>query len=63
MQMTIYKNFISKRTGIPRFHELTREELLQIVDLMLNEITDELAERNIHITFSNEVKEYILENM
>ena len=43
------------------FHTLSKEELLQIVDLMLNEITDELAERNIHITFSNEVKEYILE--
>ena len=43
------------------FHTLSKEELLQIVDLMLKEITDELAERNIHITFSNEVKEYILE--
>ena len=43
------------------FHTLSKEELLQIVDLMLNEITGELAERNIHITFSNEVKEYILE--
>ena len=43
------------------FHTLSKEELLQIVDLMLNEITTELAERNIHITFSKEVKEYILE--
>ncbi len=43
------------------FHSLSKDELLQIVDLMLKEITDELAERNIHITFSNEVKEYILE--
>ncbi len=43
------------------FHSLSKEELLQIVDLMLKEITDELSERNIHITFSNEVKEYILE--
>ena len=43
------------------FNELNKEELLQIVDLMLSEITTELAEKNIHITFSKEVKEYILE--
>ena len=28
---------------------------------MLNEISSELEERNIHITFSDEIKEYILE--
>ena len=28
---------------------------------MLSEITNELAERNIHITFEKEVKEHILE--
>ena len=43
------------------FNELNKDELLQIVDLMLSEIISELAERNIHITFSKEVKEYILE--
>ena len=43
------------------FNELNKNELLQIVDLMLSEITTELAEKNIHITFSKEVKEYILE--
>ena len=43
------------------FNELNKEELLQIVDLMLSEITTELAERNIHLTFTKEVKEYILE--
>ena len=43
------------------FSELTKSELLQIVDLMLNEITVELEQKDIHITFTNEVKEYILE--
>ncbi len=43
------------------FHELNKEELLQIVDLMLNEITKELETKNIHITFTDEVKQYILE--
>ncbi len=43
------------------FHSLSKDELLQIIDLMLNEISNELKERDIHITFSNEVKEYILE--
>ena len=43
------------------FHELTKQELLQIVDLMLNEISVELEQKDIHITFTDEVKEYILE--
>ena len=43
------------------FNTLTKEELLQIIDLMLKEISDELAEKNIQITFSDEIKNYILE--
>ena len=40
---------------------MTKDELLQIIDLMLNEISEELLEKNIQITFSDEVKNYILE--
>ena len=53
--------FLNRVDEIIVFNELTKPELLQIIDLMLNEISTELKEKNIHIEFSNEVKEYILE--
>ena len=53
--------FLNRVDEIIVFNTLTKDELLQIIDLMLNEISEELLEKNIHITFSNEVKNYILE--
>ena len=53
--------FLNRVDEVIVFNELTKPELLQIIDLMLNEIVSELEEKNIHITFSEEVKEYILE--
>ena len=53
--------FLNRVDEIIVFNELTKSELLQIIDLMLNEIKTELEEKNIHITFSEDVKEYILE--
>ncbi len=53
--------FLNRVDEVIIFHELNREELLQIVDLMLKEITAELEEKDIHITFTDEVKEYILQ--
>ncbi|MBQ9280462.1 MAG: ATP-dependent Clp protease ATP-binding subunit [Clostridia bacterium] len=53
--------FLNRVDEVIVFNELTKSELLQIIDLMLNEIVSELEEKNIHITFSKEVKEYILE--
>ena len=58
---TFRPEFLNRIDETIIFHELTREELLQIVDLMLSELTAELAEKNINITFSKEVKEHILE--
>lgn len=61
LKQTFRPEFLNRVDETIIFNELSKNELLQIVDLMLNEIVIELAERNIHITFSNEVKEYILE--
>ncbi|MBQ9267712.1 MAG: ATP-dependent Clp protease ATP-binding subunit [Clostridia bacterium] len=61
LKQTFRPEFLNRVDETIVFHELNKEELLQIVDLMLQEIVTELAERNIHITFSKEVKEYILE--
>ncbi len=61
LKETFRPEFLNRVDEIVLFHELKKDELLQIVDLMLQEIITELAERNIHISFSPEVKEYILE--
>lgn len=61
LKETFRPEFLNRVDETIIFHELKKEELLQIVDLMLNELTAELEEKNIHINFSDEVKEYILE--
>ena len=61
LKQTFRPEFLNRVDETIIFNELSKEELLQIVDLMLNEIVVELAERNIHVSFSEDVKKYILE--
>ena len=61
LKNTFRPEFLNRVDETIVFHELEKDELLQIIDLMLNEITEELSTKDIHITFSKEVKEYILE--
>ena len=61
LKQTFRPEFLNRVDETIVFNELTKEELLKIIDLMLSEISSELVEKNIHITFSEEVKEYILE--
>ncbi len=58
---TFRPEFLNRVDEIAVFHELTKEELLKIVELNLNKLVAELKERNIYVSFSDEVKEYILE--
>ncbi|MCY6369583.1 ATP-dependent Clp protease ATP-binding subunit [Clostridium ganghwense] len=43
------------------FTELNKEELRQIIDLMIKEVVDEAQEKRINLEISNEVKDFILE--
>ena len=43
------------------FSELTKEELSQIVDLMLKEVIKEAEEKKITLTVTDKMKEHILE--
>ena len=61
LKETFRPEFLNRVDETIIFNELNKEELLQIIDLMLSEIIIELSERNIHIEFSKEVKEYILD--
>ena len=59
LKQTFRPEFLNRVDETIIFNELTKDELLQIVDLMLNEIATELAEKNIHVSFSDEVKNYL----
>ena len=43
------------------FTQLSKEELREIIDLMLKEITEDVREKDMDITISDEVKDFILE--
>ena len=52
--------FLNRIDEIIVFDSLTKEELLQIVDLMLKDTSNALKERNISLNVSNSAKEFIL---
>jgi len=58
---TFRPEFLNRIDEVAIFNELTKDELLKIVDLNLKALSDELKERNIYVTFTPEVKQYILE--
>ncbi|GAB2534496.1 ATP-dependent Clp protease ATP-binding subunit [Gracilibacillus alcaliphilus] len=51
--------FLNRFDAIIPFNELTEADILQIVDLMLNELTEHLQESNLEITVSDEVKQFL----
>ena len=53
--------FLNRVDEIIVFNSLTKEELIQIVDLMLSDTIKVLGEKNITVSVSSEAKEFILE--
>jgi len=53
--------FLNRFDGIVEFNSLTKENLLTIVDLMINDINDALSERNINIEVDMNAKEKLVE--
>ena len=58
---TFRPEFLNRVDEIIVFNSLTKEQLLQIVDLMLNDTKKVLLEKDITMEVSNEAKEFILE--
>lgn len=52
--------FLNRFDAIIPFNELTEEDLLQIVDLMLVELEETVEERNIQIAISDEAKQELV---
>jgi ATP-dependent Clp protease ATP-binding subunit ClpC len=51
--------FINRLDEIIVFHELTMEELKQIVDLMLLRVTDQLTSQHLDLVLTDDAKEYL----
>lgn len=54
--------FINRVDEIVVFDSLNKEQLLQIVDLMLNDTKKALADKNISLTVSSNAKDFLLKN-
>lgn len=54
--------FLNRIDEIISFHSLRKEDLLQIIQLMLNELENVLTEKNIQLKTTPKVLEYIFEN-
>ena len=53
--------FINRIDQIVVFHALGKEELYQIVDLLLDQVRNRLSEQKIELIVSNEVKDFLLQ--
>ena len=62
LRETFRPEFLNRVDETIVFTRLTREELREIVDLMLNDIIDEVKEKGMSIEISEDVKEFILKN-
>ncbi len=54
--------FINRVDEIITFNRLTRENFLDICDIMLGELKETLSQKGVNITFKDEVKEFICDN-
>ena len=51
--------FINRIDEIIVFHKLNEEDIKQIIDIMLNQVTKRLQEQNMELTIDDSVKELI----
>ena len=61
LKETFRPEFLNRVDEIVSFDPLTKEQLLQIVDLMLKDTVKALSDKDIKISFSKEAKDYILD--
>lgn len=61
LKETFRPEFLNRIDEIITFDSLNKEELLQIVDIMLNDTREALKNKNISMEISNSAKEYLLE--
>ncbi len=55
------QKFLNRKYYIIVFHKLTKEELKEIVTMMVNKLTNRLSEQNINIIVTDKAKDKIAE--
>ena len=61
LRETFRPEFLNRVDEIVAFNQLTLDELMQIVDLMLNDTRKSLSEKDIKMEVSEDAKKYLLE--
>ncbi len=59
LKRTFRPEFLNRIDEIIIFHTLTREHVMQIVDLQMDEIADRLQEQGLHMSLSEEAKGWL----
>jgi ATP-dependent Clp protease ATP-binding subunit ClpC len=59
MKKTFRPEFINRIDEIIVFHQLTEEQLRQIVDLLVKDLQERLAERKLNIELTEEAKSWL----
>ncbi len=62
LKETFRPEFLNRVDEILIFDSLTEDELVKIIDLLLNETSEALADKHIDLEISNDVKKYLLSN-
>ena len=62
LHKTFKPEFLNWIDEIITFNPLSKEVCVKIVDKMLNELTSRLYENKIHINFTDNLKEYIIDS-
>jgi len=59
LKKTFRPEFLNRITNVVVFHSLSKEQIRQIVDLMLDEVIKSLAEKNIKMEITDAAKDFI----
>jgi ATP-dependent Clp protease ATP-binding subunit ClpC len=59
MKKTFRPEFLNRVDGVVVFHSLTKEQIRQIVDLMLTSVTQQLQEKGITLEVTDAVKDFL----
>ena len=61
LQQYFRPEFLNRFNAIVEFHALTKDDLKQIVDLMLAGVNETLAKKGMDVTVTDEVKNYLID--
>jgi ATP-dependent Clp protease ATP-binding subunit ClpC len=53
--------FLNRIDELVVFHQLTKEHLVRIVDILIGELNARLVERGVHLDVSDEVKQWLID--